>query len=53
MTESQPTLDLIQSHFSELADSEQQQLLQNALAHWYDEEARSSMRTAAWRAMAT
>ena len=40
MTESQPTLDLIQSHFSELADSEQQQLLQNALAHWYDEEAR-------------
>ena len=40
MTESQPTLDVIQSHFSELGESEQQQLLQNALAHWYDEEAR-------------
>ena len=40
MTESQPTLARIQSHFTEIDDVEQQQLLQNALAHWYDEEAR-------------
>ena len=40
MTESQPTLAMIQSHFVELDDAEQQQLLQNAVAHWYDEEAR-------------
>ena len=31
---------MIQPHFAELDDAEQQQLLQNALAHWYDEEAR-------------
>ena len=40
MTESQPTIASIQMLFPELGDAEQLQMLQNALAHWFDEEAR-------------